>query len=161
MQVYYAIRDCLGFKDIIFDTQQAFPDLCNPLALCLPSRGRIRLIEDEEAPLLESSGGFRRYVLRNQATAVEFELDAVEEEEYEAARRLVFGDFRFPVIHEDWRHPPQVQNIIDGNAARFYENLNGSREDSPVDLQWSDEEDDLLIPPPPAVASLPKGNAVL
>ena len=143
LQVYYAFRDCIGYQDIIYDTKQAFPDLCDPCA-CLTSfffpsrrRGPIHLEEDESstgdlvAPLRRDAG-YARYGIHDplsreaEEKALEFILDDQEEEEYRVARHLVFGDYNFPVIHEAWRHPPDVQVRIDANATRFYDNLRAS-----------------------------------
>ncbi|KAK6099191.1 hypothetical protein MT418_8444 [Batrachochytrium dendrobatidis] len=55
-------------------------------------------------------------------TPLEF-LDPDDEEEidYAQSRELMFGDFNFPVVHEDprYQHPPQVRRIIEQHATDF------------------------------------------
>lgn len=141
LQVYYALRDCLGYQDIVYDTLEAFPNVLNPSAWFTfsPNRQPIFLDDDETEPIRGTNlRNPRRY--GTDITPLEFKLDPNEEQEYQQARNLIFGDYHFPVIHDDWRHPPEVQVIINRNAAEFYENVsstNGSREDL-----WSDLHDD-------------------
>nr|KAJ3420877.1 hypothetical protein HK105_005048 [Polyrhizophydium stewartii] len=68
--------------------------------------------------------------------------DDEEENDYAQARELVFGDFNFPVMHEDPRfhHPPEVRRLIEHHATTFLERVAsaGSRTDlSPALAQAS------------------------
>ena len=162
MQVLYALRDCVGYQDIVFDTKHAFPDICDPCA-CLSSflrsrtrRGPVYLSDDNDiVSPLRRDAGYARYgindPLRSNDSSIAFELNEEEEKEYVIARHLVFGDYNFPVIHESWVNPPDVQSRINENASQFYENLKNSvSKDSlvnPIDL-WNDDENDMLIPDP-------------
>jgi hypothetical protein len=42
------------------------------------------------------------------------EFDAEDEMSYTLARELVFGDFHYPVVHEDYRDPYLVQQEVCG-----------------------------------------------
>lgn len=149
LQVLYAIRDCLGTQDLIWDTKHAFPTLSS---FFWDSRRPISLGDGELEPIRGYSNRVHRYTSDPEADTIEFEIDPQEEAEYQQSRNLVFGDFHFPVIHDDWRHPPEVQVIINKNASEFYENLNsgsasGSKQPQPLsnDELWAlDEEDGLL-----------------
>ncbi|KAH6560211.1 hypothetical protein BASA60_000411 [Batrachochytrium salamandrivorans] len=76
-----------------------------------PSRqGRLYLGSDDE----------------NTAMLLEFSDPSEEEEQdYVQARQFVFGDFNFPVVHEDprYHHPPQVRRIIEQHATHFNEQV--------------------------------------
>ena len=118
MQVIYALRDCLGNQDILWDTRHAFPTFSSffwSTPIFLPE-------DDHESlePLRGTRPGL--YVLESSSdsNSLHFEIDGQEDNEYDQARNLVFGDFHFPVIHDDWRHPPTVQRIINRNASDFY-----------------------------------------
>lgn len=45
-------------------------------------------------------------------------LDQDDEDAYRGARELVFGDFNYPVVHEEYRDPHQVQVSVERLAAR-------------------------------------------
>lgn len=121
----YAIRDCLGIQDIIYDTQTTFSNLLQPWM----GNNHIRLEDDEIEPL--NSRRFGRYMI--DEIPLNFELDPAEEEDYHASRNLVYGDFHFPVIHDGYLHPPVVQTVINKNATDFYDKLNMSRDVLPLD----------------------------
>ncbi|KAJ3367668.1 hypothetical protein HDU91_001203 [Kappamyces sp. JEL0680] len=135
MQVLYALRDCLGHQDIVWDTRHAFPTF---LSFFWHSDRTVFLPDDdtdELAPIRPVGRNYTTYVME-PSTSLEFDIDPREESEYAQARNLVFGDFHFPVIHDDWRHPPDVQVIINKNATDFYDNLNaGSARASTDDRQ--------------------------
>jgi hypothetical protein len=127
LQFVYAVRDCLGVKDIFFDTNAAFGNCLDPW---LHNRGSIYL-EEEGVPIRHWGEPPVSYA--SNTIPIEFELDATEEEDYNQSKQLTYGDFRFPVIHDDWRHPPDVQRNINRNANRFYTRLQ-----DPV-LEWDED----------------------
>jgi hypothetical protein len=104
---------------------------------------------DDELESIRGYGRVHRYTSDPEADTIEFELDPLEDIEYQQAKNLVFGDFNFPVIHEDYLNPPEVQTILNKNASQFYENLNSassSKQPMPLtnDELWALDEEDLL-----------------
>lgn len=131
LQLQFAIRDALGIKDIIFDTKVTFRNLF------FTSRGHIYLEDDELIPFRDQSVETH---YNTQHCPIEFEIDASEEEDYRSSRSLVYGDFRFPVIHDDWRHPPDIQLVLNRNANEFYSAITNSGQNAPPLNWYSDDE---------------------
>jgi hypothetical protein len=130
LQFKYAVKDALGVQDIVFDTKSAFGNCLDPW---FSSHGDIYLHEEEGLPFRHRGNGIS--YMGNDSASIEFEIDPSEEEDYHQSRRLTYGDFRFPVIHDDWRHPPTVQQNINRNASQFYSQINPQS----VPLVWDDE----------------------
>jgi hypothetical protein len=107
----FAVRDALGIKDIVFDTKLTFANLFTQ------SLSGNFGDQDEIEPILHSTV--------NYGDSIEFSLDPTEEVEYRKSRNLVFGDFHYPVFHQDWRNPPAVQAAVDSFTESFYRDIQG------------------------------------
>lgn len=116
----YAIRDALGFKDVIYD---AFATFVFTPSFYLKADGPVDIWEDdqidEERPLFRPQVS---YSGNDDSEPLEFADPSPEDDEtYLVAKRLVYGDFNFPVIHEDPRfyYPPNIQHDIDAQSDGF------------------------------------------
>ena len=121
LTITYAIRDALGLKDIIQDTRYTF--------FAPPTRqlGRV----DETTPI--RSAIYPRYSVMlegdtDSGISLAFHDPEDEEEaDYDSGRRLVFGDFNFPVLHEDpnFHYPPIIQQEVQQHMQDFQGHLQG------------------------------------
>ena len=115
----HALRDALGVKDIFRDTLLL-------LTYSVPQTRNenvdIWAEEDEETPLVTITTSNLEYTI-----PLKFEdPDELEEQDYDIAKRLEFGDYNYPVIHEEQHHPPTVQREIE-QQARNFESVKNSR----------------------------------
>jgi hypothetical protein len=147
----YAVRDVIGFKDVLYDTYVTFIQIPRRLS----NNNETQIIDiwaddalDEEAPMLGGSwiDNFRE----DSHIAVELEFSDPDEEEemdYESARRLEFGDFNFPVIHSDPRFsaPPNVQIEISNLASDFTNQLEGKIVPRRKEFETAAEIEDRLL----------------
>lgn len=111
----YALKDAIGFKDIIYDAYLTF--IQSPKVQS--NTDDIWSEDADGSPLL----GYRPIVNELEHIPLIFE-DVSDEEnsEYESSRRLDFGDYNFPVIHADPRfaEPPRVQAELLVHASDFH-----------------------------------------
>jgi hypothetical protein len=121
----FAVRDACGFKDIISDTKITFSGIF--------SETKIDSRNDEDLPLLNETSPNNEF-----SESIQFELDGTEEEDYNISRKFVFGDYHYPVIHDEWMHPPIVQQLIDRNAAEFYRAIAPATSSKTL-LRWDDD----------------------
>ncbi|KAJ3261696.1 hypothetical protein HK103_004647 [Boothiomyces macroporosus] len=145
----YAIRDCLGIRDIILDTKKTFS---------FGPYGAIYLEDSDETLPFRTPNSPRRYVLNDERTDIRVELDEEVEHQYALARELTYGDPKFPVfVHENpaFHHPPEIQNKMNKSAQEFYAKVGNTSTQASrsadieehIDLWQSDEETENLIQP--------------
>ncbi|KAJ3321775.1 hypothetical protein HDV06_003924 [Boothiomyces sp. JEL0866] len=148
LQIKYAIRDCLGIRDIILDTKKTFS---------FGPYGAIYLEDSEEALPFRTPNSPRRYVLNDNRIDIRFDMDEEVEHQYALARELTYGDPKFPVfVHENpaFHHPPEIQSKMNKSAQEFYAKVANTGQPSRsaeieehIDLWQSDEETENLIQP--------------
>jgi Organic solute transporter Ostalpha len=125
----YAVRDALGLKDIVHDTYATFvaaPPRKTPTRPPLRDLWDDNEEFDEETPI--RNYGFASY--NDTAPVLQFDdPDSEDEKDYDACKRLAYGDFKFPVISEDARFsaPPNVLNEVTGHISDYTSRLKGQR----------------------------------
>jgi hypothetical protein len=127
LKFVYAVKDAIGIKDIIIDTRITFSNVFRLIPV--PEI----VLHDDEVMLLRQTG--RDY--GSYARSLAFEIDESEDRDYTLSRNMVFGDYQYPVIHDDWRNPPDIQLRMDQSAREFYDRINTSSTPPPP-LRWDD-----------------------
>jgi hypothetical protein len=117
-----AIRDSLGFKDILHDAYTTF--IKKPSFYPQEQHVEEDLWADDDEGMDEFRPLVRPSLAFSNEPTISLHFDdptADEDAEYNAAKRLVYGDYNFPVIHEDpnFSYPPNIQQHIDEESAGF------------------------------------------
>lgn len=148
LSLTFAIRDALGMKDIMYDTYSTF--YAAPQRSVTHEREPLMSIWDDDEPVNERTPIRQCLTSYNESdrTSLEFPDPCNEDErDFEAGRRLIYGDFNFPVIHEDPRFsaPPVVLSERSNHINDYTKRLEGQQTSNSKKFESSFEIEDRLL----------------
>lgn len=124
-----AVRDAIGTKDIWYDAYSTF--IAMPIDRSPAQNHLIDIWADSEEYEITERTPFRPNrgsIYSEDTKSLQFSDPSSEDEkDFEAGRRMIYGDFNFPVIHEDPRFaaPPNVINEQSIHVNEFNRRLQG------------------------------------
>ncbi|KAI8915830.1 organic solute transporter Ostalpha-domain-containing protein [Gorgonomyces haynaldii] len=140
LKFWYAVKDALGIRDIFIDTYLTFSS--SPArSLNIPEWG------EETSPIRRRANHYGIF-LPDDPDRMSLDFSDPEPEEdadYAASKRLVYGDFNFPVIHDDYGHPPNVQETIVQHMNDIRQLINGTKVDRRKEFDSEDQIEERLL----------------